>query len=252
MLKSLKNQLNEDNKSSQKSIGSMKKNYEELQKKIEAVNVGFGDCRAMVDNFEDQFENEDLERVNEVQMINERLGEEEENIYGKAQSEEDDLQEPREGEGQDIDASHPSEEQSLQKMKKEIIMEINSLVSMFNDNNKLIKEQNKSIKTEKALNELITKNKLIQTDCNSLNDKIEEAKSFCQEISDRLNTIANAEMMEDLVRKFKEKNDSIGECEQIQSKAVTQMEKIDQLISRQVTLVEEMTTTLEKVNPLNH
>lgn len=33
---------------------------------------------------------------------------------------------------------------------------------MFNDNNKVIKEQNKNAKTEKALNDLITKNRLIQ------------------------------------------------------------------------------------------
>lgn len=32
---------------------------------------------------------------------------------------------------------------------------------MFNDNNKMIKEQNKNQKTEKALNDLISKNKQI-------------------------------------------------------------------------------------------
>lgn len=37
-LKSLKNQLNEDNKKSQAQISKMKKNYEDLQKEIDALN----------------------------------------------------------------------------------------------------------------------------------------------------------------------------------------------------------------------
>lgn len=104
-VKSLKSQLNDDNKKSQVSIGKMKKNFEQLQKQIEAVNVKFGDCRVMVDNFEEDFENDDLERLNRVQEINEMLTEEEANIYGKVQleGEENDGQ-------QDIDASHAEEE----------------------------------------------------------------------------------------------------------------------------------------------
>ena len=118
----------------------MKKNYDLLSKRIEAINLKFGECRSLVDSFEEQFDNDDLERINKIQIINEMLNEEEENIYGKSLSEDG-------GEGQDIDVSHPSLEQSLQKMKKEIIMDINQLVSMFNDNNKHIKEHNKNSKT---------------------------------------------------------------------------------------------------------
>ena len=44
-------------------------------------------------------------------------------------------------------------------MKKEIITNINNLVNLFNQNNKLIKDQNKQTKTEKALNDLICRNK---------------------------------------------------------------------------------------------
>lgn len=40
-----------------------------------------------------------MERVNEVEMINERLNEEEENIYGKSQGENEDMQENLENEG---------------------------------------------------------------------------------------------------------------------------------------------------------
>ena len=122
---------------------------------------------------------------------------------------------------------------------------------MFNDNNKLIKEHNKTIKTEKALNELIQKNKTIQTDCENINTKIDEAKIFCDDIMDRLEKIANPEMIEHLVKQFKAKNEQISECEQIQTKCVSSMEKIDQLIRKQQASVDDLKGKLEKVNPMN-
>lgn len=50
-------------------------------------------------------------------------------------------------------------------MKKAIIGNINKLVSQFNENNKLLKESSKQVKTEEALNVLISKNKTIQDEC---------------------------------------------------------------------------------------
>jgi hypothetical protein len=64
VLKCLKNQLNDNNKKSQNQIGKMKKSFEDLQKLIEALNVKYGDCRVMIEHFGEQFDNEDLERVN--------------------------------------------------------------------------------------------------------------------------------------------------------------------------------------------
>ena len=43
----------------------------------------------MVDKLDDMFENDDLERINEIQMLDERLIEEEVNIYGKQTKNED-------------------------------------------------------------------------------------------------------------------------------------------------------------------
>lgn len=53
---------------------------------------------------------------------------------------------------------------SLQKMKKDIIKQINSLVVLFNENNKQIKEhnQNRTATNEEAVNDLISKNMKIQ------------------------------------------------------------------------------------------
>ena len=55
MMKSLKNKLNDDNKKSQGMIGKMKKSYEELQKKIEGLNIKYGECRNLLDGFEETF-----------------------------------------------------------------------------------------------------------------------------------------------------------------------------------------------------
>ena len=141
VIKALRNQLNEDNKKSQAKIAVMKKQYDELQKKIEAVNNKYGDCRTLIDTFDESFDTEDFERLQEIQQIDDLLNEEEINIYGSQEN--------------------PKHE-SLQGIKKTVIVAINDLVSQFNDNNKLIKEQNKSIKNEEqTLSDLILRNQAI-------------------------------------------------------------------------------------------
>ena len=100
----------------------MKKNYEELQRQFEQLGSKYGNCRNMVDELDALFENDDLERLNEIQMLDDRLQEEEENIYGKQdkqqrENEAEDYQQPGEDEfispikrkGQDIDV-HENEE----------------------------------------------------------------------------------------------------------------------------------------------
>ena len=78
------------------------------------------------------------------------------------------------------------ESESLMKTKKDIIGCINTLVNQFNLNNKLIKDQNKTQKTEKALNDLIDRNQTIQDECDEISTRIEEAKGFGQQIQQRL------------------------------------------------------------------
>lgn len=150
LLKSLRSLLSDDNKKSQSQISKMKKNYEELQRQIEAVTLKFTDCRHQINNFEEEFENEDLERLNQIMNLDEQLQDEEINIYGKA--EEDDP----------FDDSTVTRN-SLQKMKRDIIQHINTLVTLFNENNKQIKEHNlNKSQNEKEMNDLINKNSKIQ------------------------------------------------------------------------------------------
>jgi hypothetical protein len=59
------------------------------------------------------------------------------------------------------------DEESVHRLKRNIVSRINTLVIQFNQ---LIKEgsNNKSNKTESAMNDLILKNKNIQDDCSEI------------------------------------------------------------------------------------
>lgn len=69
---------------------------------------------------------------------------------------------------------------SLQARKKDIIAAINKMVNTFNDNNKAIKESSIKPKTEKEINDLIAKNKAIQSDCAQIDSKVTEGKLFAE------------------------------------------------------------------------
>lgn len=55
----------------------MKKNYEGFQKEIEQLNLKYGNCRNQVDQFDERFDTDDLERINEIQLIDDKLNDEE-------------------------------------------------------------------------------------------------------------------------------------------------------------------------------
>lgn len=76
VMKSLKNQLNDDNKKSQSLISKVKKNYDELQRMYEASVVKYGDSNNLLHNFHDKFDYNDMERLNEINILIERLREE--------------------------------------------------------------------------------------------------------------------------------------------------------------------------------
>jgi len=84
-------------------------------------------------------------------LIEDKLYDEDLNIYGKSDADQT-------AETSTLTADG---EESIQKMKKAIIGNINKLVNQFNENNKLLKESSKQVKTEEALNILISKNKTI-------------------------------------------------------------------------------------------
>lgn len=76
----------------------------------------------------------------------------------------------------------------------------------------MIKEASKQAKTEKALNELIIKNKLIQSDCEDIHKKIDEGIQMAQEIGERLDEIVNPEITDSLIKKYQDKNQKVADC----------------------------------------
>ena len=65
-LKALKNRMHDDNKASQTMISKMKRSYEDLQKVIDALNAKYTRNNSLVQGLKDQFNNDDLERTNEI------------------------------------------------------------------------------------------------------------------------------------------------------------------------------------------
>lgn len=123
-IKALKTKLNEDNKKSQNQISKMKRNYEDLQKEIDALNTKLGKVRGETAALKGRLDNEDLEKDNEIfHKVEDKLHECDKDINGdkaeKPETEKDNTKPP-----------------SLQARKKDIIAAINKMVNQFNENNK--------------------------------------------------------------------------------------------------------------------
>lgn len=96
------------------------------------------------------------------------------------------------------------------------------MVNQFNENNKLIKEANKVAKNEKEMSELISRNKEIQEDCNSIAEQIDLGKTFATEINERLENLMDPNLA-NLRDKYNNKNASIDECDEVFDQASAQI-----------------------------
>ena len=87
-IKTLKNKLNEDNKRSQTKISKMKRNYEDLQKEIDALNSKLAKVRIEANEIRVRLDNEDMEKDNEIRTkIDDRLCECDKDINGERAAE---------------------------------------------------------------------------------------------------------------------------------------------------------------------
>ena len=117
-LKSLKNNLNEDNRKSQAQISKMKKNYEDLQKYIDSLNVKVGKASDSIDIMKEEFNSEDYEKDKEFERsLEDKLDECDRDING------DDAEKKLEGKPlkaavEEIDGGKADKEMSLQARKK--------------------------------------------------------------------------------------------------------------------------------------
>lgn len=81
------------------------------------------------------------------------------------------------------------------------------------------------MKTEKALNDLIAKNRIIQSDCDGISQKVDFGKNKCDDITEKLANLVNPEMIGDLNVKYTDKNNLIDDCIKLQEKLIGDVEK---------------------------
>jgi chromosome segregation ATPase len=80
----LKNTLNDDNKKSQVQISKMKKNYEDLQRIIDSLNMKHVKASSEVARLKENFINDDMERINEIfAKCDDKLNDCDRNINGE-------------------------------------------------------------------------------------------------------------------------------------------------------------------------
>lgn len=238
-IKALKNKLNEDNKKSQNQISQMKRNYEDLQREIDNLNNKLGKVRDESAALQKRLDNEDKEKDNDIKFkVEDKLNECDRDINGHK------AEQP----GEERDKTKPL---SLQARKKEIIGAINKMVNQFNDNNKQIKENNKTPKTEKEMNDLIQKNKDIQAECKAIEDKIYDGKLFAEQIDERLNNVLDPTIPE-LDAKYEEKNALIDECDDLFDLCEDKLKSIDANLNDQLAKVEAALEKLQDAGPINN
>ena len=198
----------------------MKKNYEDLQKYIDALNGKIGKVSDSIDALKEEFNNEDYEKDNEfVRALEDKLDECDKDVNG------DDAERKAENralmtdqEERKFDGGRSEKEKSLQGRKKQIIAAINKMVNLFNENNKLIKESNKVQKTERDMKELIQRNKEIQDDCKFIDEKVNDGKEFAAIIDKKLDMLMDP-VIPKIKEKYADKANLIDQCDEAFDKA---------------------------------
>ena len=72
------------------------------------------------------------------------------------------------------------------------------------------------------MNDLISKNKQIQGKCDDTHELIDGAKKNAQDILSRLHEIINSEILDELMQKYRTKENVIDDCNKMKSKAEKQ------------------------------
>lgn len=228
---------------------------------FEKLNQNYNECVQKVNNFNGKFDSDDLERINELKELQERIREEEEYISGvKSQPVKKEPNEDDQGDTEaiqevaEIENTQPaSTSDSLKQTKKQIFESINSLVNRLNDIIKSSKDaaSGKPSEAEEKLNDLISKNKQIKEDCEMTHEDIEGAKQNAEDISQRLLKIINAEILDELNSKYKQKENVQETCSKQRTKVKQQCVKVGQQLSKQIEQVEDQLKKLEMFNPIN-
>jgi DNA repair exonuclease SbcCD ATPase subunit len=140
---------------------------------------------------------------------------------------------------------------SLQARRKRIIKSINDAVQLFNENNKAVREASKAPKTEREVVELIERNAAIIKTAVGIEFRLTAAKTFAGQIDKRLDVLCNP-MVENLRKKYFEKNGLIDDCDDLFDKCQQLIKQNQSGCETQLEEVAEILRNLDAVSPLNN
>lgn len=209
-LKNLKNQINDENKKSQAEIFKIKTVYDVLQKQIDQLNSKMTISQGKINNLNSQYMNDDLERSNE--------------ITSKLQGKLDQCSVDTNGE----DAP------TLQSQKRAVLDKINKMVTIFNENNKMIKDSNKYQKGDREMEEIVKRNKQLQKDCQQIVDDVKTAMDYGAVVDKRIDALLEPAIQE-IRQKYDEKNKAVDECDELFDRANAEISSFDKTLSDKMT-----------------
>jgi len=210
----------------------MKKRFEDLQKYIDALNLKVGTVRKNIASVHTQFNDEDLEKDNEFRdELEAKTTECDNDINGDKSS--------RNADQASQDGGQPDAKMSLIARKKQIIANVNKIVNQFNENNKLIKDSNKSPKTDKEINEIISKSLDLQNFCAEIDGKVSDGKALATEIDERLEAIMKHKIPE-LAAKYTTKNEVIDECDELFDANEAKVNKLEATLKEKTAKVDQV------------
>lgn len=256
-LKALKNQMHEDNKKSQQQISNIKKMFEDLQKVIDNLNGKIANASGDINTLREGFTNEDLERENEIMReLVDKLEQCDDEVNADSEMLDNTTESSPEPSNDFTQTSLMARQAggnppSLQMRKKSIIKDINENVQLFNENNKAVREANKAPKTEREVAELISRNKEIQGQATRIDDKIQAAREYAEQIQARIDGLTEP-LISELRAKYQHKNKTIDECDDLFDKCQKAIDdntkKADDCMKEVLDVIDK----LEAVSPLTH
>lgn len=224
----------------------MKKRFEDLQKYIDALNGKVVLVRKNIAALHTQFNDEDLEKDNDFRhILTAKCDECDGDINGDPNSP------PLPVVPHEQDGGYSEGSQSMIARKKQIISAINKMVNQFNENNKLIKDSNKSPKTDSELNAIINKSKELQDFCASIDKKVTAGKEHAIEIEAKLDAVIDPKIP-NAVEKFTEKNNLIDDCDELFDANEAKVNKLEELLKTKIGDCDEMIEKITNVSPLEN
>lgn len=246
--------MHEDTKKSQTLISGLKKNYDDLQNRINQLNNKIGRISGNVDQLRVLFTIEDLERENEFQRdLEDKLDKADEDT--NADKQDGNLDESKGSNHGGLDDSafpgYPPRESdwSLQMRKKVIIKEINDIVNLFNDNSRAVRDSKN--KSEAEITNLITNNKVIQKQAGEIDARLKRAFDFSDQIDALLDSISD-ELLKRLREKYQEKQELIDEIGQLHDQLNKKHDVVQQKTDDSLKNLDKIIAKLEAVSPLNN